>query len=87
MRLGLIPSIALIVTIPVWPSTATAQAKPTRPPDRKEREREEAREHEGKRPVISNRSGPDEPEEMEDLTRELRSSSERVGCAIRDTDA
>ena len=50
---------------------ADAQSKTTRPPDRREREREEERQREGKRSVMSARSGPDEPEEMEDLTREL----------------
>ena len=50
---------------------ADAQSKTTRPPDRSEREREEERQREGKRSVMSARSGPDEPEEMEDLTREL----------------
>lgn len=71
MRLALIPSVALIAAIPLWPRVVTAQSKPTRQPDRKEREREGEREHDGKRSVMSNRSGPDEPEEMEDLTREL----------------
>ncbi len=40
-------------------------------PSEREREREEERERGGKRPIMSERSGPDEPEEMEDLTREL----------------
>ena len=71
MHLGLIPVVALIVTVPF--ATAPAQSKSTRAPDRREREREreEEGERDGKRSVMSNRSGPDEPEEMEDLTREL----------------
>ena len=63
--------VALTLFLPCAWQQADAQSKTTRPPDRREREREEEREREGKRSVMSARSGPDEPEEMEDLTREL----------------
>ncbi len=62
---------ALAICLPFAGSVATAQSKTARPAERREREREEEREREGKRSVMSARSGPDEPEEMEDLTREL----------------
>ena len=63
--------LAVTIFLPFAWQQADAQSKTTRPPDRREREREEEREREGKRSVMSARSGPDEPEEMEDLTREL----------------
>ena len=63
--------VALAACFPFAWQQAKAQSKTTRPPDRREREREEEREREGKRSVMSARSEPDEPEEMEDLTREL----------------
>ena len=63
--------VALTLLLPFAWQQAQAQSKATRPPDRREREKEEERERQGKRPVMSARSGPDEPEEMEDLTREL----------------
>jgi DNA-binding beta-propeller fold protein YncE len=71
MRLRARLSIAVLLIVPLSPQFANAQAKTSRPPDRREREREEEREREGKRSVMSERSGPDEPEEMGDLTREL----------------
>jgi len=63
--------VAVTIFLPFAWQQADAQSKTTRPPDRRERERQEEREREGKRSVMSARSGPDEPEEMEDLTREL----------------
>src|SRR5262245_392337 len=51
-------------------SIAKAQSKTPRHSERREREGEE-REGGGKRSIMSERSGPDEPEEMGDLTREL----------------
>jgi DNA-binding beta-propeller fold protein YncE len=65
-------AIALAISVAVSASVTAAQSKTSRP-DRREREREEERERErtGKGSVMSERSGPDEPEEMEDLTREL----------------
>jgi len=71
MRCRISLVVALAISFPFAWQQAEAQSKTTRPPDRREREQEEEREREGKRPVMSSRSGPDEPEEMEDLTREL----------------
>jgi DNA-binding beta-propeller fold protein YncE len=73
MRLRLLPIAALVVAVPCSARVVAAQSKPA--PDRREREREREREEErergAKKTVMSARSGPDEPEEMEDLTREL----------------
>jgi len=69
--------VALAVCFPFASQQAKAQSKTTRPPDR--RAQEDEREREGKRPVMSARSGPDEPEEMEDLTRELWKFARRSG--------
>ena len=66
-RIPLVAALALSFPF-AWRQTE-AQSRTTRPPDK--REREEEREHQGKRPVMSARSEPDDPEEMEDLTREL----------------
>src|SRR6478609_8181420 len=71
MRCRISLVVALAVSFPLASQRAEGQSKTTRPPDRRERGREEEKEREGKRPVMSARSGPDEPEEMEDLTREL----------------
>src|SRR6478736_6420440 len=71
MRCRISLVVALAVSFPLASQRAEGQSKTTRPPDRREREGEEEKEREGKRPVMSARSGPDEPEEMEDLTREL----------------
>src|SRR5215211_2244453 len=80
MRLRILPLAVLVVAAPFSATVATAQSKTT-PPDRREREREreEERERGGKRAVMSERSGPDEPEEMEDLTRELWKFAGRTG--------
>jgi hypothetical protein len=80
MRLRILSIAALVVAAPFSATVATAQSK-TPPPDRREREREreEERERGGKRAVMSERSGPDEPEEMEDLTRELWKFAGRTG--------
>ena len=63
--------VALTLCFPFAWQHLEAQSKTTRPPDRRERQREEEGERQGKRPVMSARSEPDEPEEMGDLTREL----------------
>ena len=64
--------VASFVCVSLFSTAAIAQSKPVRQPDRREREPEEnARGNGGKRSTMSERSGPDEPEEMEDLTREL----------------
>jgi hypothetical protein len=69
MRPCLSAVVPSLIGILLSTSAAAAQSGTARPPDG--RQREEAREREGKRSVMSERSGPDEPEEMEDLTREL----------------
>ena len=71
MRCRIPLAAALALSFPLAWRQAEAQSKTSRPPDRREREHEEERERQGKRPVMSARSGPDEPEEMKDLTREL----------------
>jgi hypothetical protein len=71
MRIRILLAASLTICLPCAGSVATAQSKTARPPERREREREEERERGGKRSIMSERSGPDEPEEMEDLTREL----------------
>ena len=58
--------IASVVALSAGPTLLPAQARPG-----EKREREEERERGSKRSTMSERSGPDEPEEMEDLTREL----------------
>src|SRR5574338_611686 len=79
------PLSALVLSLGIAVPTlgAAAQARSTRPPDRPERERD------GKRAVMSERSGPDEPEEMEDLTRELWKFARGSGYdrAVRRADA
>jgi DNA-binding beta-propeller fold protein YncE len=71
MRFRALSIAVLTILFPLATGIAVAQSRPTSPRDRREREREEEREHDGKRSTMSARSGPDEPEEMEDLTREL----------------
>jgi len=61
----------MVMAAPVAASIAAAQAKTPRPTPRRAPERGEERERGTNRAVMSERSGPDEPEEMEDLTREL----------------
>ena len=63
-------SVASILALAIASAGAGAQSTKT-PRPREQREREEERGREGKRSVMSERSGPDEPEEMGDLTREL----------------
>ena len=80
MRLRFIPVAALVLAIPYAARVATAQSKtPTSGKRERERERNEERERGGKRAIMSERSGPDEPEEMEDLTRELWKFAGRRG--------
>ena len=72
MRIRILLAAAVAAACaPLAANVATAQSKAARPAERREREREEERERSGKRSVMSERSGPDEPQEMEDLTREL----------------
>ena len=71
MRIPVLLAAAAAICVPFAGSVATAQSRTARPAERREREREEERERGGKRSIMSERSGPDEPEEMEDLTREL----------------
>jgi hypothetical protein len=60
-------TLAVLIAIVVASHGAGAQSKAARARE----QREEERERDGKRSVMSERSGPDEPEEMGDLTREL----------------
>ena len=71
MRIRIAFAAALAICVPFATDDAMAQSRTARPAERRERERAEERERGGKRSIMSERSGPDEPEEMEDLTREL----------------